>query len=98
MAAERIQAVARRYREYLQRRAEQGERRTRTMTAPLEMLFFDRVELTGSPKGNGNDYQWLAAYIEGLSDEEVDRKMKQLRDSFPTIDEAFLAKLQMELM
>ena len=98
MAAERIHAVAKRYQEYLRKKAEQGDRRTRKVYAPLEAVTFDRVELTAPQQEAAADYQWLSTYIKGLSDEEVSRKMKQYRDSFPTIDEAFLDKIQMELL
>ena len=98
MAAERIHAVAKRYQEYLRKKAEQGDRRTRKVFAPLEAVTFDRVELSASRQDTENDYQWLTSYIKGLSDEEVSLKMKQYQDSFPTIDEAFIDKLQMELL
>jgi hypothetical protein len=98
MAAERIHAVAKRYREYLRKKTEQGDRRTRKVFTPLEAVTFDRVELTSPRQNAENDYQWLTAYTKGLSDEEVSLKMRQYRDSFPTIDEAFIDKLQMELL
>ena len=98
MAAERIHAVAKRYQEYLRKKAEQGSRRERKVFAPLEAVTFDRVELTAPQHDAENDYRWLATYIKGLSDEEVSLRMKQYQDSFPTIDEAFIDKLQMELL
>ncbi len=98
MAAERIHAVAKRYQEYLRKKAEQGDRLTRKVFAPLDAVTFDQLELTAPKQKAGSDYLWLTDYIKGLSDEEVSLKMKKYRDGFPTIDEAFLDKLQMELL
>ena len=96
MAAERTRMVSRHYLEYLKKKKQELQAGKKVVT-PLHALTFDQVELSSSSAENTSDYTWLTTYIQGLSNEEVARKMKAYQDSYSTVDDAMTDKLMLEL-
>lgn len=97
MATERTQTVSRRYSQYLRNHPHLDGLKKRPV-APVDAVTFDRVELSSHERDSSGEYTWLTKHVVGMSDEEVARKMKQYRDSYSTIDEAFIDKVLMEVL
>ena len=96
MAAERTQKVSPRYLEYLRNHAH--DRYKKRNVTPVDALTFDLLELSGNKETDVEKYQGLTSLIIAMPKEEVAGKMKKYLDSFPTIDEAFVEKLLMEIL
>ena len=95
MVHERTQSLSQRFDGYLRNRLFSGERR-RLFKQPIDAVTFDRVDLSGEEPDRVVEYKWLTARVSTMSDDEVARKMKEYRDSFPTIDDALAEKIIME--
>lgn len=66
---------------------------------PIDSVIFD---IDNSKKNHDlqkqQDHFMLKAYVNALSDEEVNKRMKQFRNSFEQIDSAIIDKLIMEAL
>lgn len=94
MASERTQTSAFGHFSY---KANQRHAAGRRISAkPVDAILIDRVELSGENPENSANYQWLTDSIARMSDESVARKMKQHRNSYPTIEDALAEKIIME--
>ena len=86
MTKERIRASRKILRKYLQHQ----------QVHPIDAITFDTFEPTKVVERKPDDYQWLAAMVRSMSDEEVSRRMRKIRSTYTTIDEALVDKLIME--
>lgn len=95
MTPERMQSLSRQLDGYLRHRPFSGQRR-RSFKQPIDAVTFDVVDISGEEPDRVKEYQWLTVMVANISEKEVSRKMKEYRDSFPTIDDAVAEKVMME--
>jgi hypothetical protein len=63
---------------------------------PIDAVTFDSSLSINPGLQQKQEQQFLAAYVNSLSDEEVNRKMRDFKNSFDEIDDALIEKLIME--
>ncbi len=72
-------------------------RRTRGRTSRKRRpLVLDMIEL--SPSGRGDDYEWLADYIDRLPAETVSERIRRSFDAGESKEELLVCKLLLELL
>ncbi len=97
MNIERIQPASERERGYLRNR-NIAKRRQRSFNLPIDAVTFDLVDLSGEVPKQIGKYDWLTSMVMAMPDEEVNRRMKKLRDSYSDIEDALADKVIMEAL
>jgi hypothetical protein len=97
MNTERIQPALGRERGYLGNRTFE-KRRRRSLNLPIDAVTFDLVDLSGEVPEQVGKFDWLTSMVKAMSDEEVHRRMKKLRNSYSNIEDALADKVIMEAL
>jgi hypothetical protein len=95
MNSERIQAVEKQHRIYKSNKITPGSE-VRSLKRPIDIIALDIIDVSGEKPKPADTQNWLTALVREMPEEEVARRMKKYRDSFPTIDEALVEKVFLE--
>lgn len=95
MVPERTQPLSQKLEGYLRNPLFSRQWR-RSFRQPIDAVTFDVVDISGEKPGRIDEYQWLKTLVSSMSEKEVERKMKDYRNSFTTIDDAVAEKIIME--